>query len=282
MSANNGYKSISQSSFLNLKAELLKKKASLQQPSSGSLYQDPYSSTKSKVSSFHVESIQPLQVNKKTAPLEASLNEKIQTSLNTKAAKYRKLLLESTYEDYEPSGDDFLVDFSRMPVDDTERLLSRLTKEEEDREEGMNPSNFQHLLAFDEPLEEILDEFGRTRMVPRHEAIRMKYELEHAQLPTQLLGDSATQEEHRPIQDVHYSEDFEIRTKSVFFYKFSANEEMRQEQMKALRALDSLSEAQRLAVQQARKLNLDRQTERKEVILSKRKEFMPMLSFAKT
>lgn len=115
-------------------------------------------------------------------------------------------------------------------------------------------------------------------MVPRHEAIRIKHEQDvHGNSPIPLSMSPMVQDEYKPVQNAHYSEDFEIRTKSVFFYRFSANEDMRQEQMKALRALESLSDTQRAAVQQAKRLDLHRRANRKEIILSKRQEFISLM-----
>ncbi|AEO64080.1 9d95bc75-f51e-410b-b9a3-f21ca3d2a5bf [Thermothielavioides terrestris] len=152
----------------------------------------------------------------------------------------------------------------------------------------------------DTTLHEYTDEFGRVRHLTRAQILRLERraaraaasttELEHMsarpKAPAELIHGDAVQTEAftardgldamealarkrdrspTPPEATHYDADREIRTKGVGFYKFSREEEKREEEMKAL-------EEERKRTEEVRKKREEEAARRKREIEARRRE----------
>ncbi|KAL2174491.1 uncharacterized protein P884DRAFT_287198 [Thermothelomyces heterothallicus CBS 202.75] len=156
----------------------------------------------------------------------------------------------------------------------------------------------------DTTLHEYTDEFGRVRYLTRSQILRLQRstastaELENMsarpKAPETLIYGDAVQTEAfaardgaeamealarkrdrspTPPEATHYDADREIRTKGVGFYKFSKEEEKRQEEMRALEEERARTEAlRREREEKARKRKQEIEERRKEILERKTKK----------
>ncbi|KAL2161993.1 hypothetical protein VTH06DRAFT_7778 [Thermothelomyces fergusii] len=156
----------------------------------------------------------------------------------------------------------------------------------------------------DTALHEYTDEFGRVRHLTRSQILRLQRsaasaaELEtmsaRPKAPETLIYGDAVQTEAfaardgveamealarkrdrspTPPEATHYDADREIRTKGVGFYKFSREEEKRQEEMRALEEERARTEALRMEREEkARKRKQEIEERRKEILERKTKK----------
>lgn len=170
-------------------------------------------------------------------------------------------------------------------------------EEKEEEEEGAGDD-------VDTTLHEYTDEFGRVRYLTRSQILRLQRsaasaaELEsmsaRPKAPETLIYGDAVQTEAftardgaeamealarkrdrspTPPEATHYDADREIRTKGVGFYKFSKEEEKRQEEMRALEEERARTEAlRREREEKAKKRKQEIEERRKEILERKTKK----------
>ncbi|OTA92845.1 hypothetical protein M434DRAFT_396113 [Hypoxylon sp. CO27-5] len=197
-----------------------------------------------------------------------------------------------------------LVDFDRKwaekhPTDDPDRYSSSGTDDSSDDDDG---GGGQELVDYK-------DEFGRTRRIPRAEALRLERRRQRSALgaaelegmaakPTKaperlIFGDviqsaafnpeddtlhkmedlaAKRDKEPTPPPDTHFDGAAEIRTKGVGFYQFSREEERRKEEMEALARERENTERVRREREEAREKRKREIEERRKKIGAKRAE----------
>ena len=110
----------------------------------------------------------------------------------------------------------------------------------------------------DDPLVEHVDEFGRTRMVRRSDLPRAAPPSDESE-PEAIYGPATSfpvyRREPRTLEvrapraasppPEHFDADWEVRTRGAAFYKFDADERVRQAQQRELQALRAETQAQR-------------------------------------
>ncbi|PKY45287.1 hypothetical protein RhiirA4_419720 [Rhizophagus irregularis] len=124
----------------------------------------------------------------------------------------------------------------------------------------------------EDPWVEYIDEFGRTRVARKSEVPKSESPVigptipsdDNEMIPEDLLlqrwEEAAKKELNSGIGPIHYDETKEIRTKGVGFYRFSKDEDERQEQMRALKQLrleTELKRASRQTIKEKRQAQLD-------------------------
>ncbi|CAG8532865.1 5773_t:CDS:2 [Funneliformis mosseae] len=146
----------------------------------------------------------------------------------------------------------------------------------------------------EDPWVEYVDEFGRTRLARKSQVPKIESPIAGPTLPTvddELISEETLLEQVRKrweetakaeldkgVGPIHYDETKEIRTKGVGFYRFSKDEEERQEQMRALKQLrleTELKRATHQTIKEKRKAQLDA---RMEMICAKRQKRLKKLS----
>ncbi|KAG9285389.1 hypothetical protein G9A89_010864 [Geosiphon pyriformis] len=177
--------------------------------------------------------------------LEKPTLEASRLALQRKAKLYDRL--KKTGIEDEKLAEEILVDFDRkiseQPFDND------LDTEEND----------------DDPWVEYIDEYGRTRVTrksqvpkelsPPPKSLAGDGDGDGDEQPTMMSKDMYMEQERRRWEEealaeinngpLHYDETKEIRTKGVGFYRFSKNEEERQEQMSALKEMRYETEQKR-------------------------------------
>ncbi|CAI2184757.1 5149_t:CDS:2 [Funneliformis geosporum] len=146
----------------------------------------------------------------------------------------------------------------------------------------------------EDPWVEYVDEFGRTRLARKSQIPKIESPVTGPTLPIvedeliseetlleqvrQRWEETAKAELKRGVGPIHYDETKEIRTKGVGFYRFSKDEEERQEQMTALKELrleTELKRATHQTIKEKRKAQLDA---RMEMICAKRQKRLKKLT----
>lgn len=273
--------------MLSLKAELYKKKGETshlkEKRHADAVHQDPYTSIKKTrrfpkdgssalsgtASSYSGSSAPgPSSVSSSSGPCEREL-EYSRKALSEKSAKYRQMLIRSTHllseEEKQSSLQDnpeVLVDFDGMSFENMQRFLK--SKSDDDDDDGDHRSGCRKMSrpvsSSSINLVEVVDEFGRTRMVTPAQA--------------EACQKKASPSPYISSQAAHYDSNFEIRDKSVSFYKFSLDEDQRKEQMKALKHLDYMTFEQRSSIQKQRERHLSERQRRISYILSLRHKLL--------
>ncbi|GBC06919.1 hypothetical protein RclHR1_07140006 [Rhizophagus clarus] len=248
---------ISSTSVLDLKAELFKQKEEFEkqkviaknQPVSAALRKAAKKpgiwerQNKGVLERSHRDELEIVE----TSTLEAS-----RAAMERKAKLYDRLSKTGITDD--ALAEEVLVDFDRkaweQPSDD-------------------EPTNVKD--KSEDPWVEYVDEFGRTRVARKSQVPKIESPVIGPTIPgddnesisdelLQRWEEAAKRELETGNGPIHYDETKEIRTKGVGFYRFSKDEEERQEQMRALKQLrleTELKRASRQTIKEKRKAQLD-------------------------
>lgn len=149
-----------------------------------------------------------------------------------------------------------LIDFDRKNWRAAEQRYVPLV----DEHEGLLASTLEPLaflagiykVSLKTDLVEYLDEFGRTRLVTPEEVAVLKREKEE----TRMILEHSCRTRESDAVPTHYDAEWEIRTKGIGFFRFSADELSRQKQLMELQELRRSTEEERSRhfIQRARRL----------------------------
>lgn len=233
---------VNTSSIIQLKAELSKKQTQF---------------TKSKTNAV---SIQSKPLNLKSLKGEVKPNERALETVDTALEASWVALKRKTkqYEELHKLGDD---------VQDDNVLVDFLLKDEPEQKK----SKFE--LVKDDYVE-IEDEFGRTRLVKKELVAQNETPNDYSNLGFEK--ENGDQEEEPKVSTLHFDHSAERRNMGQVFYKFSKDEEKRQEQMVELNkmridTLESRSKLDQKKTERDKKLQERREMIAKRAALRKRK-----------
>ncbi|CAG8497185.1 5793_t:CDS:10 [Ambispora leptoticha] len=242
---------ISSASVVDLKAELFKQKEEFKQQKAAA--GDKPISAASRLRGKKLGAwAQNKGVSERAKRDQAALDEDGEPTLEAsrialeKKAKLYDKLKKTGIED-ETLAEEILVDFDRKAF---EEVSDDNDKDENDKQDEKNE---------EDPWVEYVDEFGRTRVARKSQVPKepspplpsssnnMSLEDDNEYQPTMMSADMYMEQERlrwekEALEELkrgpqHYDETKEIRTKGVGFYRFSKDEQERQEQMRALKEM---------------------------------------------
>ncbi|KAG0958348.1 hypothetical protein G6F32_000394 [Rhizopus arrhizus] len=188
--------------------------------------------------------------DKQIEEVQSDVLAKSREQLEKKAKIYEAMRSGQYKEEYDDDDEKApLIDFDRKYFQ--ERQLEEIREETERKLKKRR----QEKEAADDPWVEYEDEFGRTRTVRQSQLPNMTVQEEENRedmmlRPDYEMGDGLASRAHIK----HYDADKEIRTKGVGFYRFSKDEEEREEQLAKLNKLrDETENARKSAILAAAK-----------------------------
>ncbi|KAI6008140.1 hypothetical protein F5J12DRAFT_905254 [Pisolithus orientalis] len=219
---------VSATSFFDLKSELAKQAEEFtkNKATTGAKYLSEAKKTKS--TTWARRDIELEEVSRSTV-------ESARAALERKAQLYEKLRKGKSGGLSEQQYDALLVDFDSKTMD-------RYESDSDDVDESLTVPRAQEY--DDDPVIEYEDEFGRIRTarrseVPRHLLPTSKDQEIGDEDPSaervQAVAEELAEAQKRP--EMHYDAAKEVRAKGAAFYRFSADEETRRQQMEELRSV---------------------------------------------